>query len=566
MSGALSSVCCCSTDPSCFFGVSANDGATACEHTTKEELIYKRDRPAFNSGYTRYTYTENEFGNTCSCAGTYVTATACQASPTIVVRYKHFQNNDPTRIFTWYYRNFSDVFPQCDEVCCGYGTDDGDCCDGNDDGDCSQTHRRPTGALASKHQANIIDHGWSQAQDNDTDSSKDQCEYGDDYKWLQGVSDRSSSEFYRHWGVSGSTVTELTKRHLCATIIAVFHREHWYERYENSLDATDSEGGSDIDRAASACATPLFWAFACAGNWVSTWEIKTLSSLDSVIGSGTADDFLIRVNAGDPIPEAWLDVLEDDGIIGPVKDWGQAGGELIKKTLSHYNDRGQGPSTETAYFFGRPGGYTYVCADFTSGNEQDVLDNYWPQIVRRSSVTCDIGGDSNCHTAAPVPGNDCTCATTTYADPASIGCNPCVIDGMGDCVLPVESTCGDGDYSCHGDVVVGTCRGVWVQYWEYLLKKATETYTLNYVCSGEVNNGYLCRINPGETCDWDELPDDIRHDIPSTVSGSMRSGTSDTSNLCCGGEGTHNYNSFKCPSDAPNSAACPDPTVWGPGL
>tara|TARA_R110000824_G_scaffold2094_6_gene10008 strand:+ start:1903 stop:3351 length:1449 start_codon:yes stop_codon:yes gene_type:complete len=482
------------------------------------------------------------------------------------VRYTHFQNNDPGEIWTWYYRNFSDIFPDCDSECCAYPAD-ATCCD--PDGyplGCSSTHITPVGKQASLYQRDVIDDGTAPHKSGD-DAAED-CEYGDQYKWLQGISDRDQSELYRHWGVSGSTVTETTRRHLCQTAIAVFHREHWYERSYNSLSQADNPSATDTDNTAAPCGSAKWWIFACTGCVVYSWEVKS-SSLDATIGADTADAFLVKVNAGEPVPEAWLDVLVSDGIID-IGDHEQPGGEIIKKTLTHYSTATGGrPTSEVAYFYGREAGWTYVCEDFTAGNEEDVMDADFPQIVRRSSETCHTPvGSTNCHTAAPLPANGCTeCATTAYGDPASIGCNPCD-DPVGDCVNPVLAICGDGDYSCDGDIVVGTCRGVWVQYWAYLFAKPSGAYTENYVCANAgVNNGYLCRIaDATDTCVWRNLPTDIHHQIPSTVSGSMRDGTSNTAQLCCGGEGTINYSDFKCPAATPNSQGCPTPPIWGPTL
>ena len=563
----LPTACCCDTTPECFFGVSANDGATACGHNLTEQLIYKRDRPAFFDGYSRLDYSEPEG---CDCTGTYITGRSCQASPAVECRYTHFQNNDSGKIWTWYYRNFTDIFPPCDTDCCGYAGDS-TCCDplGYPTG-CSSTYFRPDGQLASLFQKDAINTGTAPNLNTLASDYPEPCEYGDEYTWLQGISDRDPNEYYRHWGVSGSTVTEVSRRHLCQTVIAVFHREHWYERTYNGLSITDNPDATPADIAAAPCSTPKWWIMGCTGAFLTSGDVKVLSSLDATIGAGTADSFLVKVNAGEPVPEAWLDVLVSDGIID-IADHGQPGGEIIKKTLSHYSTpTGGRPTTEVAYFYGREGGWTYVCEDFTAGDEQAVMDADFPQIVRRSSETCNIGGLTDCHTAAPLPANGCvSCATTPYGDPASILCNPCEPGGMGECDEPTVTTCGDGGDTCYGDVIVGTCRGVWVQYWEYLLPKPTTTYTLNYICaSAGENNGYLCRIaKEGDKCAWPELPDEIHHQIPPTVSGSMRNGTSNTSKLCCGGEGTHSYSGVECPSSSPNvHDPCDDPPVWGPDL
>ena len=565
MSLLTAPACCCDEDPECFFGVKSTDGATACNHTTTEFLEYRRGRPAYTTGHTRLDYSE------CDCEGTYVTATGYSASPAVFVKYEHFQNNDPDKVWTWYYKHWQDVWPTCKDPCCGHGNDDEQCCAGTTSL-CSGTYKNAVGGKASKYQASVIGGGTADKESLSDDAAD--CEYGDEFEFLEGVSNRSTAEYYEHYGVNASgQVMPVVYRHLAETVIAVFHREHWYKRFYNSLDINDNEDATPEDTAAARCATPRFFAFGCSGCWVGSGEVKS-SSLDSTIGSGTADSFLIKVNAGEPVPEAWLDVLVSDGIID-IGDHGQAGGELIKKTLSHYNSRGQGPTTETAYFHARPGGWTFICADFVATNDDDALDDNFPQIPRRSSVTCETGAD-NCHTAAPIPGNnETTCQNEPgYGDAATLTCNPCGDDQMGNCGLPLVASCGldSNTDTCQGDVVVSSCRGFWAQHWEYVLPKATEAYTLNYLChsddDGTSHNAYLCRIpNATKTCDWDELPDEMHHDMPTTVSGSVRNGTSDGTKLCCGGVGMYRYNSAECPGNGPDAPdACDEPPEWAPDL
>ena len=551
--------CCC--DPICFFGTNANDGATFCEHNTVEVLQYKKDRPAHETSFTRLDYSE------CDCEGSYVTAEYCPASPTVDVRYDHFQNNDISKVYTWYYQNWADVFPPCKDDCCGYGTDDDNCCDGTTLADCSSTYYLYDGSQASQFQAQVIATGTAPAESGETHA--DDCDYGNTYDFLRGVSNRTGAEYYRHWEYtpSGGVVEASSRVRLVESVLCLVRREKWWERYYNSLSQTDNPSASDTDNAAASCATPKWWAFGCSAQWVATWEIMLLSSLDDVGGVDVREDFIEKVHEGEAIPEAWFEVLVDDGILGPIKDYDQAGGELIKKTLSYYTHPSRGrPTTATAYFEAAPGGWTYICHDFHA-TPSSQMDTYFPQVARRYSISCDVGEDNNCHTAAPIPGNDCVgCITTTHGDPASVGCNPC--GSMGDCDPPVTATCGDTEPEiCNGDVIVGTCRGVWVNYWSYLYAKATGTYTLNYVC-GDSNNGYLCRLDDiADTCEWDDLPAAVPHWIPQEVSASVRNGTSATANLCCDGKGTFLHSSiYVCPATTPRADACDDPPVWGPGL
>tara|TARA_R110000824_G_scaffold75767_1_gene192078 strand:+ start:266 stop:1753 length:1488 start_codon:yes stop_codon:yes gene_type:complete len=495
------------------------------------------------------------------------------------VRYDHYQFRDSNKIWTWYYQNWCDVWPECNAPCCGYvssGTDeDYECCDQDNASYCSTDYKNCLGDPASKHQAQAISAGYADPKSTSADAAP--CEYGDAYKFLQGVSDHPTTRYYRHWGESGGGLQPLGLQHLAATIVAVFHREHWYQRYDNSLDASNAEGGSQNDRDAANCATPKWWVFSCSGCWISSDEVYR-SSLASVDGVDQRAEFLRRVNAGEPVPEEWLDILEADGFLGPIKDWGQ-GGKLIKKQLEYYDASGEGPTALTDYYFSRPGGWTYVCYGFTASSEPLILDEWWPQITRRTSTVCDFGVGENCHTAAPIPTNNCIeCVTTGYGDPATIGCNPCTIpQSMGTCTaLPVIESCGFNSTSgiCEIDIVVGSCRGLWVQWIQYILGKSTNTWELPYHCNmhsvpPQMFNGYLARIPTSTAAPrWSALPTAMGHDIPSTVSGAVRDGKSDYDELCCGGEGTFYWSvpDEDCPADSPNVHGCPQPPSWGPDL
>lgn len=452
----------------------------------------------------------------------------------------------------------------------GSAGDDAQCCAGV--GLCSSDHYNFSGGFASKHQADAISKGAADPRSPSTDA--EDCDYGDTYDFLKGVSDQTSTRFYKHYGVnaSGQVVLPVYVR-LPVAVIAVFHREHWYKRYSNSLDLSDRDGGSDIDRDAARCMSPLWWAFGCTGVWITSGEVKS-STLDAQFGAGTADAVLIKVNAGDPVPEAWLDHLESEGLLGPVKDW-ESSGKLIKKELVYYNAFGSNPQTTTEYFFGRPGGWTYICSGVTETDLQTYLDDYWPQIPRRSTTNCTVLGASDCFTSAPIPGNNCVSCDTfaAYSTGLPSGCDHCS-GSMGDCDPPLLSSCGSDGLTCFGDLAVSSCVGVWGQYWEVILPSPTGSLSLNYSCKlnqdvvpAEEFNSYLARIpSAGTTPVWPDLPDDIRHQIPATVSGSVRNGTSDGAKLCCGGEGTVGYGSVDCPASGPNAGACDEPPSWGPGL
>ena len=534
--------CCCGK---CFFGASSLDpNATACAHNQTEELKLKIPRPQYNNERSLISVGD------CDCDGSYVKGTYCPPSPAIEVDYDHFHPTD--RTYTWFYQQSYEVWPPCSGApCCGYQNanyDDAQCCsDGNL---CFPDYRTWDGDTCSRYQGAAISPTLSYQIPHlgNLADSKD-CSVGDSYWFLEDVANRTTSQQFHHWAVVGGTVTQVADTSLEQTMLCVVHKEKWWDRGYNSLTLPINQGGTQADITAANCRTPKYWVFACSGIPLYTWEIKELSSLTTI----EQDDLITKVSNGIAIPEAYCDTLERDGIL-VAEDHGRSDGRLVKKTLK-YTQSGV-PSTAISYFFARPGGWTYVCQDWTDSDPGGLAN--FPQITRRYSESCSFGGDNNCFTASPIPGNGCYCS---YVGTPPVGCtgDPCA--GFPNCAPGVITTCGTD--ACARDVIVGNCKGCWVQFSQYYL--AIPGTGADYLCN-ITNNGYICRVDPSGTCDFGLLPDEISHWIPSVVSASYRGGNTPLNSMCCSGDGTIVISGDDCPATSPNAALCDEPPIWGPGV
>ena len=533
-------VCCCGK---CFFGASSLDpDATACAHNQTEVLKLRIPRPAYAHQRTLKVFSG------CDCDGSYISSTTCPTSPTIEVGYDHF--HPTTRTYTWFYEPANEVWPPCSGApCCGYENStysDTECCgDGNK---CYLSYRTHEGLPCSRYQGAAINPG-DPIPHLGSNADAEDCSVGDQYWFLRDVANHPTTAQFHHWEVVGGVVTQMADTTLERTMLCVVHKEKWWDRVSNSLTLPIKDGGTQTDITAANCRTPKYWIFACSGIPLYTWEIRELSSLTTA----EQDDLIIKVTNGDAIPEAYCDTLEADGILF-AKDYGRADGKVIKKTLKF--KIGRVPYTSISYFFARPGGWTYVCQDWTDVDPGGLAN--FPQIPRRYSDSCLFGGDNNCWTASPLPGNDCVCGYTGDAIPGGCVGDPCT--GFPNCDPPVVSTCGaDG---CARDTIIGNCKGCWVQFSQYFL--SIPGSSTDYKCNIH-NNGYICRIDPSGTCDFGQLPTEMSHWIPSVVSASYRGGFSALSDMCCDGDGTYNVGGTDCPALTPNAAACDDPPIWGPG-
>ena len=243
------------------------------------------------------------------------------------------------------------------------------------------------------------------------------CFYGGDYFWLQDIIAESSwqetDKFYPHWNVRlapGSGVLSVNQSFsfgqcgeadgtgsqpphygwpLGRTLIGVFHKERWWQRYWNSIDENDvcpdddpncgvcpgydpDDGGcpdpnwSPADRDIypghfAACRSPKFVGYACAGIPVFSHEIMlnerlqqeagaeipgTIAEAFNLVNTGTrnAAEYIMIACAFDcPIPSRITKIMEEEGILpdpNPYlteQDGDHVAYRIFKKKLAHFD-------------------------------------------------------------------------------------------------------------------------------------------------------------------------------------------------------------------------------------
>ena len=474
-------------------------------------------------------------------------------------RYEHFHERDPNETYEWWYQAPSDaLFPPCENTCCGYQWDSTCCASGGTHRRCDRNYKLYSGAKCSPFQRNVIVSGSIPANNPSPATS---CNFGRSYKWLDGLSNFPTifGLSFNHWEVIlGSVVGPTTKPSPVQTIAFLAFPTKWWMRGNtpgggprvgfNSLSQTDNAAATATDNAAADDRTPKWWVYACTGQPVFTWELYELSSLTTA----EADAILLAVAAGEPLPAASMQKLEDDGILAKPQDWGDAQGRPIKKTMRYSTGFEQ-----TRYFWGATGGWSFACQDF-SATPAASLSQYWPQIPLKYSMSANFGG--SCLTGAPIPGNNCACQSSggpcdSCQSPAPAGCMP----------FPAPA-CGSGNppHPCDVDVVIGNCKGVRMQYAAYQLAIPSATYSIPFTCQSNQSTlgRYEAAVEPANPLDpapidYTQIPPpaDLSHYIPRSVSEATRNG--DNGNpMCCGGIGVLGVGAVDCPANAPTGAVC----------
>jgi hypothetical protein len=553
-----SAACCCAK---CFFGSSSEqDSFTGCAHTIAETLNLRIPRPAYTGQKTVIEF-QDAPGATCPCAGTYNVSTNCPASDCIEVNYSHFHKLGNARLYTWFYeKGLVDVlWPACNNPCAGYSnaTCDDDTLCGETSTLGSSTHRNGADLQASCFQQQAIIDGTIPHDDRTSIAHADDLEFGDAYHWLQGIADASTAKNFTHYAPQpdGSYTTQ-ANNNLNATLLCVVHKEKWWHRTYNSLSQTDNSSASNDDNSASGCRTPKYWIFACTGVPLFSWEVVNAENAGTISSSERVAIFSAW-SSGGALPEDAIDKLEAAGILD-VEDFDRGDGKIIKKSMT-YTESGASV-TEDWYFYGRPGGWDYVCQDWSGSTTN--FDSIFPQIPRRTSVGCSFGPTANqCYTAAPLPGNGCSCQRNATNQTGTGICQACMTSYSNvNCTSQPTTSCGSSSggwtSTCTQDTIVGNCKGLWIQFTQYDL---VDLSTASYGCT-MTNDAYLCRIPPGGSCDFGLLPDEMGHNIPEEVSGSIRAGNSPSGfSGCCGGLGTYQLGSAVCPATTPRGDACADP-------
>jgi len=558
----LARSCCCGP---CWYGFDVPSGGY-CNHNIDERLEFRCPRPAYSYAEAIVTYSQNTVpgSDTCACtADTYKRQTSCPPSSDIVVRYEHFHNDDPTKLYSWRYEkdfSFGALFPLCENSCCGYTSDSTCCSSFGTSRQCNRQHFSTTGARLSAFQVQAITNGTVPADvfpAPSQNTSAAGCEYGNQHRWLEGITNHASffGTFFYHYTVASGTVIQSTVSKLPQALLCVIGPSKWWRRSYNSLSRLDVDGGTATDRAAAALRTPEWFVYQCAMQPLFTFQIKDMSSLTTV----QADDFIIRVNAGDPIPEAYIDTLISDGIIVKPQDWGSAGGDKPLK-IEIQNTVG---TVQTKYLYTKEAGWTYACSDF-SGSVAADLAALWPQIpLRHSTAAAGFQWGDSCLSAVAQPGNGCSCSSSGGS------CNACGTLPPSGCVENVSPACdqGSGPYQTCGpiEVGIGSCAGLRLFAATYQREIPTAGASDPFSCqSNQATLGrYPSADEPGDPylpapIDYTKLPPpvDLSHYVPWQISRASNQGNNPNP-VCCGGAGVFRSGSATiCPATSPTGASC----------
>ena len=267
-------------------------------------------------------------------------------------------------------------------------------------------------------------YGWLKSTDEKDTSCEDRllkrCYHGGDSFWLQDIVQQSrfgeTDKFYPHWEASiANGVLSVSQRYsfgectsdpldseppyygwpLGKTVLAVFHKEKWWQRYWSSIDENDvcpdidgetdttcgtcpgwteengcpNDGWSPSDQDIypghfAACRTPKYVGQACAGVPIFTHEVmlnvRLLNtkdipdipeSLTNTVGTNDLNncaEWIIAACTLDwPIPKRLTDIMEEEGILpAPNPNLTEEFPEddvayrIFKKTLKHYDPTG----------------------------------------------------------------------------------------------------------------------------------------------------------------------------------------------------------------------------------
>lgn len=573
---------CCNCDPSdgCVWGwrIPQTDDESLCLHTTGQELYLNIPRPAYSFAWNWFQLTDLSLP--CACTGIdFGYGITASEKPDIEGKYSHWDGDDSGSDqagtdFPWFYDHGGAVgtaniepgnlWPTATYLCCGYdlgpsGFDDYDCANDSPpytaSPPCSTYRWTRDGVgnprLCTRHQQEIIDTGTSPKIDPSNTNIMDCNYYGDAFKWLGKISANDDSEQFRHWYWDTGTAavqqydSGAYSSYLAETLLAVFHQEIWWENYYNSLYEEDPGNPST-------CRMMSHAAFGCGGIPIFTWEIADVHY--AALAAEMTDDplkIIENVSLGLPLTVEMKNAMMSVGLL-ELGDWGQDDGEPIKKTVKYHD--GRRVTSETRYYFARPGGWNLICPGAT--NESPPTLERWPQVARNSSTyspSCESILDWMgwaCFSAAPFP-ND-----TEYCYNAG---GTCGIYNACSTVLPTNCNYGttvNGRFNV--DQWSADCQGILFRYSVYC-NKSLAYGTDPWECCLE-NDATLCVVAPGSTqckLDLEELTSNLWHWIPEEVSESFRDGTGTVSgDLCCGGDGVFEYSGINCPAPTPQAQGC----------
>ena len=220
---------CCNCGDGCIWDwrVPQDSSESLCLHTTSQELYLKIPRPAY--AITDFHFQLGDAGPfACGCTGIdFSSGIQADAQTDIIGKYSHFDGSGTGSAqagsdFPWFYDHggtpgtsnaeAGNLFPVAGDStsgCCGYNLgagayDDADCASGGYTSTTQCSDYRWTksasgyGRLCTRHQQAIIDTGISPKID-PLNTDIEECDYGNQYKWLQGIADDPAARKYPHW-------------------------------------------------------------------------------------------------------------------------------------------------------------------------------------------------------------------------------------------------------------------------------------------------------------------------------------------------------------------------------
>jgi len=605
--------CCCGTSGGCIYTAYNpidGDDPPVCLHSTSEELYLNIPRPAYTVETTEVCLNQAGQFPVCICDGEcYRFGVTATAASDIECRYEHYNaqgtespqaGEDAPWVYTtgiignpnfnpgqlWPFalaKNTIDIVlditgtspcynspnvntSKSDATCIAFGHGLASACSS-----ARWTNDPGTGArrYSTKTQNDIIETGEALRGDNINTNGACTSEVpttystGEQFDWLKNFHDLNYQFTQYFWDVANQQVSTINVRTASECLIAVFHRERWWNRYFNSLDAelpTDPPAN---------CRTFEKVSFSCAGIPVMGFEIMDLKYNDLVAEGGNPERIIERIFTGQAMVVADLRAMENVGLL-ELKDWTNepidpafplrtsmpTNGEPIRKQWQYVNN-GQVESG-TFYMAARPGGWSIICNGATNS------DANWPQIPRNSSTFSPVCNGTTgiypqfeayaCMSAAPFPNPNETCLFSGF------GCGnwtPCQGAAPNGCIEGPQIL-----RIAEQEAWAASCAGILFKYTSYYLRPAGKGTAIEPWNCQLQNEATLAVVPNGQTSgtgnlDLTALREQLFHRIPFEVSRSFRNGWgTNIGNLCCGGEGIYQCSQTFCPATSPTTGNC----------
>jgi len=535
--------CCCGTVDetcnTCFYGKDAD--TLCCRLDARDVLMYNNPR----AGFSKKIY--QPLANCPDCTPMPEATLSYPRAEDIIIRYNHQPSNNSTgRDYSWFfdaggfgaasYDQGGGEQIKCNLVpspttaksCCVNGAGSGSSMEyplGPNVNACDFT----SGGFLKELQSKAVQQGdpsppaFDVVTDTNPCTNFDgsastvtcKCPYAgsDAWSWINGdlllASNNDNSFEYEHYTLGGGTNVAFQGRYnrLGRTLLAVFHQEIWFracEKYPSDIpealgDAPEQEEINDaLEGAIWKCRAPEWWAYACSGIPIYSWEVRKMVDA-GLISSAQELDFFQSVYANTPIERTalgrqtletfetrhWNDVDQSKGLsLLGIRDWvgyTQANGvdvpdsqrKIIRKDL-YQSKGGQGGVpfsdriVEDEFYYGRNGGWAHICRKPKAGNytANDVI-NDMPQVPRgvgyRTDDLCRCAGiDGSCLSAFAGPYGTPTCSNANTV----CGCDLCTLRNRASdcdsswfspatgCDLGVQTACDSEDSGAY----IGLCQ------------------------------------------------------------------------------------------------------------